>query len=97
MTSTSIDYAPWMSTNVTSETTVVAPDPAPTTSTVEIPKQYQSQDEPVSTPAAPTTSPTSTVDSRKVRAWALSQGIPVGKRGRIKPDVIARYNEAHGA
>lgn len=69
----------------------------PTTSSVVIPKQYQSQDAPVPTPAAPTTSPTSAVDSRKVRAWASSQGIPVGKRGRIKPDVIARYNEAHGA
>lgn len=75
-----IDHAPWM----------------PTTSTVEIPKQYQSQDEPVPAPE-PTTSTTSSVDSRKVRAWATSQGIPVGKRGRIKPDVIARYNEAHGA
>ena len=76
-----IDHAPWM----------------PTTSTVEIPKQYQSQDEPVPTPAPAPTATTTTVDSRKVRAWASSQGIPVGKRGRIKPDVIARYNEAHGA
>lgn len=68
----------------------------PTTSTVDIPKQYQSQDVPVPAPV-PATSATSTVDSRKVRAWAVSQGIPVGKRGRIKPDVIARYTEAHGA
>lgn len=75
-----IDHAPWM----------------PTTSTTDIPKQYQSQDAPVPAPE-PTTSTTSSVDSRKVRAWATSQGIPVGKRGRIKPDVIARYNDAHGA
>lgn len=75
-----IDHAPWM----------------PTTSTTDIPKQYQSQDVPVPAPE-PTTSTTSSVDSRKVRAWATSQGIPVGKRGRIKPDVIARYNDAHGA
>ena len=79
MTSTSIDYAPWMSTNVSSEMTVVAPVPE----SVPAPEQ--------------TTSTTSSVDSRKVRAWAISQGIPVGKRGRVKPDVIARYNEAHGA
>ena len=76
-----IDHVPWMT----------------TTSTVEIPKQYQSEDAPVAAPEEPATSTTSTVDSRKVRAWAISQGIPVGKRGRIKPDVIARYNEAHGA
>jgi hypothetical protein len=69
----------------------------PTVSTAYIPKQYQAQDEPVSTPAPVPTTSTTTVDSRKVRAWAISQGIPVGKRGRIKPDVIARYNEAHGA
>lgn len=67
-----------------------------TTGTTDIPKQYQSED--VSVPAPePAASATSTVDSRKVRAWAISQGIPVGKRGRIKPDVIARYNEALGA
>lgn len=35
------------------------------------------------------------VDARAIRAWAKSQGIEVGARGRIKPDVIARYNEAH--
>jgi hypothetical protein len=72
----------------------------PTVSTAYIPKQYQAQDETVSAsvPAPePTASATSSVDSRKVRAWAIGQGIPVGKRGRIKPDVIARYNEAHGA
>ena len=75
-----IDHAPWM----------------PTTSTTDIPKQYQSVDAPVPAPE-PAASTTSSVDSRKVRAWAISQGIPVGKRGRIKPDVIARYVEAHGA
>lgn len=65
------------------------------TSAVEIPKQYQSEDAPVSAPEPAPSATTSTVDSRKVRAWAISQGIPVGKRGRIKPDVIARYDEAH--
>lgn len=69
----------------------------PTTSTVDIPKQYQSQDAPVPAPEPTTSTTSSVVDSRKVRAWAISQGIPVGKRGRIKPDVIARYTEAHGA
>ena len=68
----------------------------PTTRTTDIPKQYQSEDAPVPAPE-PAASTTSSVDSRKVRAWAISQGIPVGKRGRIKPDVIARYNDAHGA
>ena len=41
------------------------------------------------------TSTSSKVDARVIRAWAKSQGIEVGARGRIKPDVIARYNEAH--
>lgn len=44
-----------------------------------------------------TSSTSSKVDARAIRAWAKSQGIEVGARGRIKPDVIARYNEAHGA
>lgn len=42
-----------------------------------------------------TTSTSSTVDARAIRAWAKAQGIEVGARGRIKPDVIARYAEAH--
>lgn len=81
-----------------------------TTSTT-MPNQYQSQDyaapAPVDVPEAvqapdPVPVPVSEAstvcgDSRKIRAWALAQGIPVGKRGRLKPDVIARYNEAHGA
>lgn len=82
MTSSSIDYVPWMPT---------------TTSITDIPKQYQSVDAPVPAPEPATSTTSATVDSRKVRAWAISQGIPVGKRGRIKPDVIARYTEAHGA
>lgn len=31
----------------------------------------------------------------KVRAWARSQGIDVGKRGRVPNEVIARYDAAH--
>jgi hypothetical protein len=42
-----------------------------------------------------TTSTSSKVDARAIRAWAKAQGIEVGARGRIKPDLIARYNEAH--
>lgn len=67
------------------------------TSTVEVPKQYQSVDAPVPAPEPTPSTTSTTVDARKVRAWAVSQGITVGKRGRIKPDVIARYVEAHGA
>jgi hypothetical protein len=44
-----------------------------------------------------TSSTSSKVDSRAIRAWAKSQGIEVGARGRIKPDVIAAYDLAHGA
>jgi ATP-dependent DNA helicase PIF1 len=51
----------------------------------------------VSDQVTATTSTSSTVDARAVRAWAKAQGIEVGARGRIKPDVIARYNDAHGA
>lgn len=31
----------------------------------------------------------------KVRAWARSQGIDVGKRGRVPNEVIARYDATH--
>jgi hypothetical protein len=41
---------------------------------------------------APTTAPTGgTVDAKAVRAWAKANGVEVGERGRIKPEVITRY------
>lgn len=60
-----------------------------TTSTVGIPKQYQSQD------IDSTASTTSSVDSAKVRAWARAQGMDVGKRGRLNKELIATYVKAH--
>lgn len=36
------------------------------------------------------------IDITDVRAWAVRNGIPVGTRGRIKPEVLAAYQEAHG-
>jgi hypothetical protein len=51
---------------------------------------------PASDPVTASTN-SSKVDARAIRAWAKSQGIEVGARGRIKPELIARYNEAHGA
>ena len=33
--------------------------------------------------------------SANVRAWAKTQGIDVGDRGRIPADVVARYEAAH--
>jgi hypothetical protein len=35
--------------------------------------------------------PTTTPSASEVRGWALVNGIPVGKRGRVHPDVIAKY------
>src|SRR5699024_7105881 len=29
-----------------------------------------------------------------IRAWAREQGIPVGDRGRLKAELVARYREA---
>lgn len=31
----------------------------------------------------------------EVRAWAKEQGIPVGERGRIAPDLFDAYTAAH--
>lgn len=33
--------------------------------------------------------------SAEVRQWARSEGLSVGERGRLHPDVIAAWNEAH--
>ena len=32
--------------------------------------------------------------AREVRAWALSEGIPVSTRGRVPADVVRRYQQA---
>ena len=34
--------------------------------------------------------------SKEIRAWARAQGLAVGERGRLHPNVIAAYNTAHG-
>ena len=39
----------------------------------------------------------SVIDSKAIRAWAVENGVEVGQRGRIHPEVIAAYNEAHAA
>lgn len=31
-----------------------------------------------------------------IREWAQANGVPVGQKGRLKPDVIERYEAAHG-
>ena len=41
--------------------------------------------------------PTTDIDSKAIRAWAIENGVEVGQRGRIHPEVIAAYNEAHAA
>jgi hypothetical protein len=78
MDSTSIEEYPHVM--VPSWTPAVQPEVAPVV-----------DEAPAPTPATGTTSK---VDSRAIRAWARSQGIEVGARGRIKPEVIARYTEA---
>lgn len=35
------------------------------------------------------------VDSKAVRAWAADNGIAVGARGRVHPEVVAKYLAAH--
>lgn len=40
----------------------------------------------------PAVAPTGgTVDAKAVRAWAKANGVEVGERGRIKPEVITQY------
>ena len=72
---------------------VVVPSWSPQPATVEVATEVAS----TASTSTDTTSTSSKVDARAIRAWAKTQGIEVGARGRIKPDVIARYNEAHGA
>ena len=44
---------------------------------------------------APAAAPAS-LNAAEVRAWAKGKGLPVGERGRIKPDVIAAFVKAKG-
>lgn len=37
-----------------------------------------------------------TAPASAVRAWAAEQGIEVGKRGRLAPQVVKAYNASHG-
>jgi hypothetical protein len=37
----------------------------------------------------------SNLDPKTVRAWAIANNVPVGKRGRVAPEVYAAYREAH--
>ena len=43
-------------------------------------------------PAGPLTAPSPTV--AEVRAWARRQGLPVGDRGRLRPEVLEAYSAA---
>jgi hypothetical protein len=38
-----------------------------------------------------------TPSTSQVRQWARDQGVPVGERGRLSPDLVAQYLAAHGA
>jgi ERCC4 domain len=33
----------------------------------------------------------------QIRAWAVSQGLPVAAKGKIKPEVVAAYGDAHSS
>ena len=46
--------------------------------------------------APPATLEDAGVSSSVVRAWAIAQNIPVGARGRVHPDIIRQYIDAHG-
>lgn len=70
---------------------IVVPSWSPQPATVEVATEVAG----TTSTSTDTSSTSSKVDARAIRAWAKSQGIEVGARGRIKPDVIARYNEAH--
>lgn len=45
---------------------------------------------PMAAPLEP--APASTAE---MRAWAIDQGLPVASKGRLRPEVIAAYDEAH--
>ncbi|MBB5832495.1 exonuclease domain-containing protein [Brachybacterium aquaticum] len=58
---------------------------------------------PAPTPPAPASAPTAPsvtaneISPAAVRAWARSQGIPVGDRGRLRAELVAQYREAMDA
>ena len=41
--------------------------------------------------ASENANPATTPSASEVRVWALENGIPVGKRGRVHPDLVAKY------
>ena len=45
--------------------------------------------------AAVTTRPTTSASTRTIRAWAASNGYQVSDRGRLRPEVVAAYEEVH--
>ncbi len=46
-------------------------------------------------PAREAPAPVRAKDPAKIRAWAATQGIVVGRTGRIRYDVLEDYAEAH--
>lgn len=52
--------------------------------------------ETVSVPAQTKTVQTGTVDAKAARTWARSQGMTVGERGRLHPNIISAYLSANG-
>lgn len=39
--------------------------------------------------------PVEQVDAPKIRQWAREQGMQVGDRGRLSPELVAAYDDAH--
>jgi len=67
--------------------------------TITEPVAVPSQAKPKSAPkpkAATVIKVKSKADPKAVRAWAKSNGVTVGDRGRIKPEVFAAYEAAKG-
>lgn len=46
---------------------------------------------------APVEFPNVVVSDRDIRAWAVAQGLSVGRRGRIPGDVRLAFEQAHAA
>ena len=40
---------------------------------------------------------TSAASTADIRHWARSQGIPVGDRGRLSPEIFTAYAASHGS
>lgn len=64
---------------------------------VEIENQYRETHDlpPRESARRPRSSTSSNAETPAIRAWARTQGISVGSRGRLHPDVIAQYRAAH--